>query len=84
MLLTLPAIGMAFYLAKRNRSKYLLGIGLGMSILILGGIVEQSVADPTLAKNLYGSLIIVATLTTVYGLLGVMHRSHSTVVVPGD
>jgi hypothetical protein len=76
MLLTLPAIGIAFYLAKRSGSSYLLSIGLGMSILIVGGIVEQSVTDPTLAKNLYGSLIIVATVTTSYGLFGAMRSEN--------
>jgi hypothetical protein len=69
MLLTLPTIIFSLFLAKKQNSPTLFTIGIGLIILIAGGIVEQQVANPIAAKNIYGCLIILSTLTMSWGFL---------------
>ncbi|MCP4611777.1 MAG: hypothetical protein GY845_23960 [Planctomycetes bacterium] len=69
MLLTLPTIIFSLLLAKKQNSPTLFSIGIGLVILIVGGIVEQQVANPIVAKNIYGCLIILSTLTMSWGFL---------------
>lgn len=69
LLLTLPAIGLSFVAFGRQRSGRALGVGIGLLLLIIGGIIEQSLSAP-LGINLYATLIVLSVVVVSLGAFG--------------